>query len=77
MAGVDDIPTTPDESERPTTAESGELVWLEGGEERPFEGAETSQRPWLEVSMDWNAPSDANKQHDDDGDDEDDSLVWL
>ena len=73
MAGPDDTPVPSREG-----ADDG-LVWVEGGEDRPFEDATATMRPWLEVSVEWNAPSDQGDRPRPgaDGDDDDDGLVWL
>ena len=55
----------------------GDIVWLENGEERPFEAAPETRRPWLEESAGWGSK-------DADGDDDDPKdppappeLIWV
>lgn len=66
--------------ENSTSSTEDGLVWFENGQERPFEDASTSIRPWLEMSVDWNAPggdddSDADKASGDDPDSG--GLLWV
>lgn len=70
----------PSGAESSTSSTDDGLVWFENGQERPFEDASTSMRPWLEMSVDWNAPEDdddpdANKASGEDPDS--DGLLWV
>ena len=54
----------------------GGLVWLERGEERPFEPLPERRRPWLEESTGWGAPADGGGREPDEPD-APSELVWL
>lgn len=55
----------------------GGIVWLENGEERPFELLPERRRPWLEESSAWATPEgESGERPDDDGDDAPE-LIWL
>lgn len=52
------------------------LVWVVRGSERAFDEAEPSARPWLEESVDWNAPARPDLTRDPNAPDED-GLLWV
>ena len=52
------------------------IVWLENGEERPFEPLPERRRPWLEESSAWGG-SDGGEEHPDDDGDDAPELIWL
>ena len=67
--------------ERPGEVACGGLVWLVDGDERPFEDAPATCRPWLEESSDWAAGKDPEPESHADANAEkpaaSEALVWL